>query len=150
MGRDRLSIARKKVTGAIRKDREPKVQSLKSAIPKMPSLTKGAKKYYHMIASRLEKIGTLSEVDDLSLVLMAESYSTFMRASKFLEENDYTYEFTNKAGDLVIRSRPEVKIAGDSWSRLFQMFRQYGLTNVSRNNIVQAPDKEELSEWDNL
>lgn len=103
-----------------------------------------------MLIARLEKIGTLTQVDDLSVMIMSEGLATFMRTSKFIEENGDTFKFTNSKGEVSMKIRPEIRVLNDSWTRVFAMFKQYGLTHASRNNISPLPDSEEKNPWSDL
>lgn len=149
MAKDKLPENVKQLKGTYRKDREKKNEPLSRGIPKMPKelLTKGGQKYWPLIIKRLARVGTLTEIDDLSVMITAESFARFMAASHFLEENGDTYQFTNKDGEVSFRARPEIKIANDSLDRVIAMFKQYGLTHVSRNNIMPLPDNKRKNKW---
>jgi len=151
MAKNKLPSNVKKIRGTYRKSREIKNEPLTRGIPKKPAgMTKGGSKYWSMLINRLDRIGSLTQADDFSVMIIAESLATFMRTSKFLEENGDTYEFTNAKGEFSIRPRPELKISNDAFTRVFQMFKQYGLTHVSRSNIVPAPSKQPPNPWANL
>jgi len=98
----------------------------------------------------VSRLGILTEIDDLSVMVAAESLSTFMRNSKILEEKGETYKFTNAKGEVSIKVRPELKIMNDAWIRVFALFKQYGLTHLSRGSISPLPDSEERNPWANL
>jgi len=151
MARQKIPSSVKQLKGTFRKSREVKNEILTRGIPKRPAgMTKGASKYWTMLINRLSKIGTITEVDDLSIMILAESLNEYMEMTHFLAENGRTYEFENIKGEVAIRPRPEVRIMNDSWTRIFQMFKQYGLTFQSRSNIVPAPSKQPPNKWENL
>lgn len=148
MPKNNLPATLKQLRGTFRPDRE-KHEPLGRGIPKMPRglLTEGGRKYWPLIIERLARVGTLTEVDDLSCMIMAESFSRFMTACNFLERNGDTYEFTNKDGETSFRVRPEIKIANDALDRVITMFKQYGLTHISRNNIMPLPETKKPNKW---
>jgi len=151
MAKNKLPSNVKKIRGTYRKSREIKNEPLTRGIPKKPAgMTKGGSKYWSMLINRLDRIGSLTEVDDLSVMITAESLAEYMQACQFLNKNGRTYEFVNFKGEISIRPRPELKIANDAWTRVFQMFKQYGLTHVSRSNIVPAPSNQPPNPWANL
>lgn len=147
MAKNKLSATVKQLRGTYRESREKK-EPLSRGIPKMPRglLTKAGRKYWPLIIERLDRVGTLTEVDDLSIMIIAESFARFMAASRFLEENGDTFQFTNKDGEVSFRPRPQIKIANDSLDRVITMFKQYGLTHISRNSIIPLPEKK-YNKW---
>jgi len=150
MAKNRLPTNVKRLRGTYRKHRERRDEPLERGIPKRPAgMTKGGCKYWDMLIERLSRLGTLTEVDDLSIMITAESLSTFMKNSKLLEVEGDTYRFVNAKGEVSIKVRPEFKIMNDAWTRVFAMFKQYGLTHLSRGNISPLPEKEE-NPWANL
>ena len=150
MAKQKLPSDIKRLRGTYRQSREVKNEILTRGIPKKPVvMTKGASKFWTMLINRLSKIGSITVVDDLSLWILAESLATFMRTSKFLEENGDTYTFINHKGETSIRPRPELKILNDAWVRIYSLFRQYGLTFQARSGIVPLTPKTK-SNWDFL
>ncbi len=113
-------------------------------------MTKGGSKYWSMLVNRLSKIGTLTEIDDLSIMIMSESLAEYMEMAHYLAENGRTYEFENSKGETSIRPRPEIRIMNDDWNRIFQLFKEYGLTHKSRNNIIPAPLIQPPNPWANM
>ena len=151
MAKNRLPANVKRLRGTYRKHREQRNESLERGIPKRPSgMTKQGSKYWEILIDRLDRIGSLTEVDDLSVMITAEALGEYMEACRFLEENGRTYEFINAKGEASIRPRPELKIANDAWTRVFAMFKQYGLTHISRNNLIPAPSKKPPSVWEKV
>jgi len=151
MAKNRLPTNVKRLRGTYRKHRERKNGPLERSVPKRPQgMTEGGKKYWRMLVERLSRLGILTEIDDLCVMVAAESLSTFMRNSKILEEKGETYKFTNAKGEVSIKVRPELKIMNDAWIRVFALFKQYGLTHLSRGSISPLPDSEERNPWANL
>jgi len=152
MARQKLPLNVKKIRGTLRKSREIKnSEPLTRGVPKKPAfMTRGASKYWTMLINRLSKIGTITTVDDLSIMILAESLSEYMEMTHFLAKNGRVYEFENSKGETSIRPRPEVKIMNDAWTRIFQMFKQYGLTFQSRGNIAPAPLIQPPNPWANM
>ena len=76
MAKDKLPGKVKQLRGTYRKDREKKTEPLSRGIPKMPMglLTKAGRKYWSLIIKRLARVGTLTEIDDLSVMITAESF----------------------------------------------------------------------------
>jgi len=151
MSRTNLPANVKRLKGTYRKHRERKNEPLERSVPKrLAGMTEGGKKYWKMLVDRLARIGSLTKVDDLSIMITAESLATFMRTSKFIEENGDTYEFINAKGEVSIKVRPEFKIMNDAWIRVFALFKQYGLTHLSRGNISPLVEKEGTNPWAHL
>jgi len=151
MAKNKLPVNVKKLRGTYRKSREILNKPLTRAIPEKPAfMTRGGGEYWNMIIDRLIKIGSIDVVDDLSIMILAESLATFMRTSKFLEENGDTYTFENSKGEIVKRVRPELKIQNDCWTRIFQLFKEFGLTFKSRINITPTPLEQTPNPWANL
>jgi len=151
MARQKLPSNVKKIRGTYRQSREVKNEILARGIPRKPAfMTRGASKYWTMLINRLSKIGTITTVDDLSIMILAESLNEYMEMTHFLAENGRTYEFENVKGEVAIRPRPELKIMNDAWTRIFQMFKQYGLTALSRSSIAPAPLIQPPNPWANM
>jgi len=148
MAKNKLPSNVKKIRGTFRKSREVKNEILTRGVPRKPSnMTPGASKYWSMLVNRLSKIGTITIVDDLSIMILAESLNEYFEMIRFLDKNGRVYEFKNSKGEVVNRVRPEVRIANDAWIRIYSLFRQYGLTFQARSGIVPLTPKTK-SNWD--
>jgi len=137
----------KKIRGTYRKSRMVKNEILTRGVPKKPAgMSKGGSRYWPMLINRLSKIGTLTTVDDLSIWILCESLNEYFEMIDYLNKNGRTYQFENHKGEVAIRPRPECKILNDCWIRIYSLFRQYGLTHLSRNNLIPAIS-ETKSKW---
>jgi len=137
MAKNKLPVNVKKLRGTYRKSREAKNKPLTRGIPRKPSnMTPGAGRYWTMLINRLSKIGTLTTVDDLSIWILCESLNEYFEMIDYLSKNGRTYKFVSSKGESSERVRPECKILNDCWVRIYSLFRQYGLTHLSRNNLV--------------
>jgi len=151
MAKNKLPVNVKRIRGTYRKSRMVKNEILTRGVPRKPAgMSKGAGKYWPMLINRLSKIGTLTTVDDLSIWILCESLNEYFEMIDYLSKNGRTYKFVSSKGESSERVRPECKILNDCWVRIFQMFKQYGLTFQSRGNIAPAPLIQPPNPWANM
>jgi len=151
MGKNKLPANLKQLKGTYRKSRELVNEHLTSGVPEKPSnLTPGAVRYWHMLIDRLIKIGTVDIADDFALAILAESLNEYEAMTHFLNKNGRVYSFTNNKNETCIRPRPEIRIQNDCWTRIFQLFKEFGLTFKSRINITPIPLIQKENVWTNL
>lgn len=147
MGRPALSISRKKVTGTLKKHREKRIEPLERGVPRMPELPEEVKKYWKLLVDRLEKVGTLTKIDDLSLAACARDYALYIKMSDFIVENGETYEFVNAKNETVVRPRPELRVLHDAYTRFYPIFKRFGLDHASRRDIKPLPETPKRNKW---
>jgi len=151
MAKNKLPVKIKKLKGTLRKHREVKNEISSHCIPRKPAnLSKGATRYWNTLCNRLSIIGSIDVVDDIAISILAESLAEYEEMTRFLSENGRVYEFKNHKNEISLRTRPEIKIQSDLWNRIFQLFREYGLTHKSRNNITPNPLIQTENVWTNL
>tara|TARA_R100000329_G_scaffold87160_1_gene73408 strand:- start:4971 stop:5444 length:474 start_codon:yes stop_codon:yes gene_type:complete len=133
----RLPTEIKKQRGTIRKDREnPKEPVLDPVIPPIPTwLSKDGQKAFVELSNLLFDMKVLTEADSLSLTLLCDSYSEYKKAKEVVNELGTTMEVTSREGNTKSVIRPEVQVANQSFVRVFQLLKEFGLTPSSRAKV---------------
>jgi len=85
-------------------------------------------------------LGVLTVADRSIVELAAHAYATFIRATRVLMASGNTYETKNRAGEKVIKARPEAAIASDAWRRYRAAICELGLTPAARTRVEAASD----------
>lgn len=88
----------------------------------------------------------LTAADRGIVEIAAQAYSTFIRATRVVNERGLTYETTNTTGGQVIKARPEVAIASDAWRRYRAAICELGLTPAARTRVEAADSNEDGAE----
>ena len=133
----RLPTELKKQRGTLRKDRlnenEPK---LPSVIPPIPTwLSEDGQKAFSELSTLLHDMSVLTQADELALTLLCDAYSEYKRAKEVVNELGATMEVTSREGNTKSVIRPEVQIANQSFVRVFQLLKEFGLTPSSRAKV---------------
>ena len=133
----RLPTELKKQRGTLRKDRvnenEPK---LPSVIPPIPTwLSEDGQKAFSELSNLLHDMSVLTQADELALTLLCDAYSEYKRAKEVVNELGATMEVTSREGNTKSVIRPEVQIANQSFVRVFQLLKEFGLTPSSRAKV---------------
>lgn len=133
----RLPTEIKKQRGTLRKDRmnenEPK---LPSVIPPIPTwLSEDGQKAFSELSTLLHDMSVLTQADELALTLLCDAYSEYKRAKEVVNELGATMEVTSREGNTKSVIRPEVQIANQSFVRVFQLLKEFGLTPSSRAKV---------------
>jgi P27 family predicted phage terminase small subunit len=133
----RLPTELKKQRGTLRKDRlnenEPK---LPSVIPPIPTwLSEDGQKAFSELSTLLHDMSVLTQADELALTLLCDAYSEYKRAKEIVNELGSTMEVTSREGNSKSVIRPEVQIANQSFVRVFQLLKEFGLTPSSRAKV---------------
>lgn len=133
----RLPTELKKQRGTLRKDRmnenEPK---LPSVIPPIPTwLSEDGQKAFSELSTLLHDMSVLTQADELALTLLCDAYSEYKRAKEIVNELGATMEVTSREGNTKSVIRPEVQIANQSFVRVFQLLKEFGLTPSSRAKV---------------
>ena len=133
----RLPTELKKQRGTLRKDRmnenEPK---LPSVIPPIPTwLSEDGQKAFSELSNLLHDMSVLTQADELALTLLCDAYSEYKRAKEIVNELGATMEVTSREGNSKSVIRPEVQIANQSFVRVFQLLKEFGLTPSSRAKV---------------
>ena len=144
----RLPTELKKQRGTLRKDRlnenEPK---LPSVIPPIPTwLSEDGQKAFSELSNLLHDMSVLTQADELALTLLCDAYSEYKNAKEVVNQLGATMEVTSREGNSKSVIRPEVQIANQSFVRVFQLLKEFGLTPSSRakvnaiENSTNTPD----------
>ena len=81
----------------------------------------------------------MEDVDGAAIQILAYNYSTFIRASKIIEEEGLTV--TSDRGN--IAEHPAVKIARDAQTSALKVMAEFGLTAKSRSKLPKLTSTEE-------
>lgn len=133
----RLPTELKKQRGTLRKDRlnenEPK---LPSVIPPIPTwLSEDGQKAFSELSNLLHDMSVLTQADELALTLLCDAYSEYKNSKEVVNQLGATMEVTSREGNSKSVIRPEVQIANQSFVRVFQLLKEFGLTPSSRAKV---------------
>lgn len=133
----RLPTEIKKQRGTLRQDRvnnnEPKLPSI---IPPIPTwLSEDGQKAFSELSTLLHDMSVLTQADELALTLLCDAYSEYKKAKEVVNELGSTMEVTSREGNIKSVIRPEVQIANQSFVRVFQLLKEFGLTPSSRAKV---------------
>ena len=121
-------------------EKEPKPKCGK---PKTPRWLNGKARYFFKeVGIILDEMRVLTRADKKALELMADAYSEYRQSREFLLKNGLTYTVIAKNGEEHVRPYPQVKIASDSWRRVMDGLKQFGLTPSTRTGIQTIDEKE--------
>jgi P27 family predicted phage terminase small subunit len=147
-GRKPKPTQMKVVQGTFRKDRaNPSEPKPKRQLPPCPDFLEGrTRKEYYRIGRKLERIGVLTEVDDLALIGLCQSWAEYLE----------TTEQARKTGMLVKSPsgypivNPYVVLANQALKRVKSFLTEFGMTPSSRSRVMAAPREDEDDEWKDL
>ncbi len=97
-----------------------------------------ARQYMQNVLQMLEDNGIIEDVDDAALQMLAYNYSTFIKASKIVEEQGLTV--TSDRGN--IAEHPAVKIGRDAQSQALKVMAEFGLTAKARCKLPKMNNTE--------
>lgn len=103
-----------------------------------------AKKYIQEVISMLNSNGLIDNVDEAAIKMLAYNYSTFIKASKIIEEDGLTV--VSDRGN--IAEHPAVKIAKDAQTQALKVMAEFGLTAKSRSKMNVNKADEEVSPFE--
>ena len=95
-----------------------------------------ARAYMQNVLQMLEDNGIIEDVDDAALQMLAYNYSTFIKASKIVEQEGLT--ITSDRGN--IAEHPAVKIGRDAQTQALKVMTEFGLTAKSRSKLPLLDD----------
>ena len=148
-GRKPKPTRMKVVQGTFRKDRaNPGEPKPKRQLPPCPDFLKGtARQEYFRIGRKLERIGVLTEIDDLALIGLCQSWAEYLEAT----------EQASKTGMLVKSPsgypifNPYVTLANQALKRVKSFLTEFGMTPSSRTRVMAAPGESEVDNpWRDL
>ncbi|MBF8255859.1 MAG: phage terminase small subunit family [Anaerolineales bacterium] len=116
---------------------------------------------WRQIAPVLTGMGLLTTADPHALALLCDAYAEFLEAREVVRKKWMTYESrttfeeedeegeTKIVVSVMVRARPEVKIASDAWKRIRAMMQEFGLTPSARTRVKGQGEGEadELEAW---
>ena len=97
-----------------------------------------AREYMQNVLQMLEDNGIIEDVDDAALQMLAYNYSTFIKASKIVEQEGLT--ITSDRGN--IAEHPAVKIGRDAQASALKVMTEFGLTAKSRSKLPRFDDND--------
>jgi P27 family predicted phage terminase small subunit len=139
VGRKPKPTKMKVVQGTFRKDRaninEPK---LKNQLPPCPDFLEGkARQEYFRIGRKLERIGVLTEIDDLALICLCQSWAEFIEATEQARKTGMLVK--SPSGYPILN--PYVTLANQALKRVKSFLTEFGMTPSSRCRVNADPDE---------
>jgi P27 family predicted phage terminase small subunit len=145
----KLPTELKKQRGTLRKDRlNPNEPKLPCVIPPIPTwLSEDGQKAFAELSTLLHDMCVLTQADELALTLLCDAYSEYKKAKEIVNDLGSTMEVVSREGNSKSVIRPEVQIANQSFVRVFQLLKEFGLTPSSRakvNAIEKSSSKPDV------
>jgi len=133
----RLPTEIKKQRGTLRADRtNPNEPQLPSMIPPPPTwLNEQGQKAFVELSMLLHDMSVLTQADSMALELLCDAYSEYKLAKEVVNTLGATQDVVSREGHVKSIMRPEVQIANQSFVRVFQMLKEFGLTPSSRAKV---------------
>lgn len=117
--------------GTYREDRHGSLP-LPSTLPKCPvGMSPGARKHWRRLARLLNQAGIISQIDGLSLRLLAESVDLYLTATAKITANTLVVKTVN--GNAV--QNPYLPIRNRAWEQIVKLAGNFGLTPADRNGM---------------
>jgi P27 family predicted phage terminase small subunit len=136
----------KRAAGTYRNDRDGKGLELPAQKPKTPEhLTDISRQTFDRLATRLEKLGVVSDLDEMSLEMLAEAWEDYKAARSIIKKLGPTYESETATGT-IRRPNPEVAIMQEAWNRVFKLVQHFGLTPSSRARVGKSEEIEDIDD----
>lgn len=123
---------------------EPKPKPI---APKCPQwLDKDAKTEWKRVATELEKLGLLTQIDRTAMAAYCQSYSRWKEAEMALSKHGTVFKTPNG----YIQQLPQVAIANKYAKMMKEFSQEFGLTPASRTRIEVKPVGEEEDPMEKL
>ena len=107
------------------------------ARPRAPKhLSNRARRAWHVLAERLDRMGVLSEVDGIALEALCEAYADYLEARQVIAAHGAYYTTTNSTGGTMQRAPPAVAVAKNADARVRAWLCEFGLTPSSRSRVA--------------
>ena len=139
----------KVVQGTFRKDRanssEPKPDN---QLPPCPDFLEGrSRKEYFRIGRKLERIGVLTEIDDLALAGLCQSWAEYLEATEQVRKTGMLVK--SPSGYPMLN--PYVTLSNQALKHVKSFLTEFGMTPSSRTRVmaVTSPD-DPGDEWKDL
>jgi P27 family predicted phage terminase small subunit len=135
-GRKPKPTALKLIQGTYRPDRananEPKP---KPGIPLCPKFLQGeARETYRKVAKKLARIGLLTEIDEMALAMLCQSWAEYLEASEKLRETGMLVKSPNGFPMM----NPYLVIANAAVKKVRALLVEFGMSPSSRSRISAA------------
>ena len=129
--------ALKLVQGTHRPDREaPNAPDPEVSPPSCPTwLHREAKREWRRIVPELVRLGLLAEVDRAALAAYCQSYATWWRMERDIEENG-DVQINARSG--LESARPQVAMRDKALDTMRRLLAEFGLTPSSRTRVSAA------------
>jgi P27 family predicted phage terminase small subunit len=119
------------LAGTYRQDRHGN-RGLPTTIPKCPAgMTPSARQHWRRLARTLAQAGLISQIDGLSLRLLAESIDLYLTASSKVTGNNLVVKTVN--GNVI--QNPFLAIRNRAWEQVTKLAGSFGLTPADRNGM---------------
>jgi P27 family predicted phage terminase small subunit len=121
----------------------------KRIIPACPDFLQGeARKTWHKVSKKLFRIGLLTEIDDMALAILCESWAEYLDASAKLRETGLLVKSPN--GQPMMN--PYLAIANQAIKKVRALLVEFGMSPSSRSRISAAGGGQdsENGEWFDL
>ena len=139
----------KVVQGTFRRDRaNPSEPKPRKQLPPCPDFLEGtARKEYFRIGRKLQRIGVLTEVDDLALIGLCQSWAEYVEATEQVRKTGMLVK--SPSGYPIFN--PYVVLANQALKRVKAFLTEFGMTPSSRSRIIAGPaDDSGADEWKDL
>jgi len=111
---------------------------------KVPSwLPSEAKQYWNDLHPMLERLGVMTEADELALAGLCATYAAWREAYAFLQEHGTAYKTVSTAGDVLWKSYPQVQVFSDMGKQLRVWLVEFGLSPSSRSKVKTITRKKD-------
>ncbi len=133
----RLPTEIKRQRGTLRDDRtNPNEPQSPLAIPPVPTwLSEEGQKSFVELSTLLHDMSVLTQADEVSLTLLCDAYGDYKQAKEVINTLGPTQDVTSREGHTKSIQRPEVLIANQAFTRVFQLLKEFGLTPSSRAKV---------------
>jgi len=133
----RLPTEIKRQRGTLRDDRtNPNEPQSPLAIPPVPTwLSEEGQKSFVELSTLLHDMSVLTQADEVSLTLLCDAYGDYKQAKEVINTLGPTQDVTSREGHTKSIQRPEVVIANQAFTRVFQLLKEFGLTPSSRAKV---------------
>jgi P27 family predicted phage terminase small subunit len=109
-------------------------------IPSPPDhLSDAARVAWGSLATRLDRLGLLTELDAFALEQLCENYVEILDLRAAIAKHGRTQSVETQY-DTVVRARPEVGMLSNAERRFRAMMAEFGLTPSARSRVTATPD----------
>ena len=130
----------------IRKQQEEELKKLNSDKVKPPTwLSKVAKKIFKDIASELQTIELLKNIDNYGLAVLSDAISKYIECTIQMHNEELMIEYTNKNGNTNVIENPLIRTQIKYAEVVRKYSSDFGLSPAARLKIIQQ-NTPELSE----